>query len=174
MNASARTPPRMLPQSASTPTELSAPSMRMATPRKLGDRQTQRALMQLFESRNGFVVHNAFVEAGRHDLIGGAKHCLIPAQPQPCARRKAPGSHRTRARIQAKDAGTLTSQQIVTTERSTRDPEPDFMLVATIVVTAKALSGGRARGIHDTWCEDVDAAGAISACRSLPLAQPGR
>ena len=53
------------------------------TVKKLRDRQTQRALMQFFEPRNWFLVHKALVDTGRRDLIGGAKHCLIPATPPP-------------------------------------------------------------------------------------------
>jgi uncharacterized radical SAM protein YgiQ len=76
------------------------------TVKKLRDRQTQRALMQFFEPRNWFAVHKALVDAGRRDLIGGAKHCLIPATPPPEAlaakRREAAES----THVHAADAGT--------------------------------------------------------------------
>jgi uncharacterized radical SAM protein YgiQ len=76
------------------------------TVKKLRDRQTQRALMQFFEPRNWFAVHKALVDAGRRDLIGGAKHCLIPAAPPPEAlaakrREAAEATH-----VHAADAGT--------------------------------------------------------------------
>jgi uncharacterized radical SAM protein YgiQ len=76
------------------------------TVKKLRDRQTQRALMQFFEPRNWFVVHKALIEAGRRDLIGSAKHCLIPASPP----REALAARREAAEdatyVHAKDAGT--------------------------------------------------------------------
>ena len=76
------------------------------TVKKLRDRQTQRALMQFFEPRNWFLVHKALVDTGRRDLIGGAKHCLIPATPPPEAlaakRREATDA----TYVHAEDAGT--------------------------------------------------------------------
>ena len=76
------------------------------TVKKLRDRQTQRALMQFFEPRNWFVVHKALVDAGRRDLIGSAKHCLIAATPPPEAvaakRREATEA----THVHAEDAGT--------------------------------------------------------------------
>jgi uncharacterized radical SAM protein YgiQ len=76
------------------------------TVRKLRDRQVQRALMQFFEPRNWFVVHKALVDAGRRDLIGSAKHCLIPSSPP----REALAARREAAEeapyVHAKDAGT--------------------------------------------------------------------
>jgi uncharacterized radical SAM protein YgiQ len=76
------------------------------TVKKLRDRQTQRALMQFFEPGNWFAVHKALVDAGRRDLIGSAKHCLIPATPPPAAlaakrREAAEATH-----VHAEDAGT--------------------------------------------------------------------
>jgi uncharacterized radical SAM protein YgiQ len=73
---------------------------------KLRDRRTQRALMQFFEPANWFVVHRALVEAGRRDLIGSGRQCLIPATPPPealAARRRqaAEATH-----VHAEDAGT--------------------------------------------------------------------
>lgn len=51
------------------------------TVKKLRDRQVQRALMQFFKPENYFVVHKALIAAGRRDLIGRGKMCLIPDQP---------------------------------------------------------------------------------------------
>ena len=79
---------------------------RVDTVKKLRDRQTQRALMQFFEPRNWFVVHKALVDAGRRDLIGSAKHCLIPAAPPPeaLAAKRQEAAEATHAH--AEDAGT--------------------------------------------------------------------
>ena len=76
------------------------------TVKKLRDRQTQRALMQFFEPRNWFVVHKALVDAGRRDLIGGDKRCLIPATPPPeaLAARRSEATEATH--VHAADAGT--------------------------------------------------------------------
>ncbi|MFT7671269.1 MAG: putative radical SAM protein YgiQ [Planctomycetota bacterium] len=53
----------------------------VTTVKKLRDRQTQRALMQFFAPENYFTVREALIGAGREDLIGPGKRCLIPAQP---------------------------------------------------------------------------------------------
>ena len=76
------------------------------TVKKLRDRQTQRALMQFFEPRNWFVVHKALVDAGRRDLIGSDKRCLIPATPPPeaLAARRSEATEATH--VHAADAGT--------------------------------------------------------------------
>jgi len=76
------------------------------TVKKLRDRQTQRALMQFFEPHNWFVVHRALVEAGRRDLIGRGKQCLIPATPPPeaLAARRQEATEATH--VHAEDAGT--------------------------------------------------------------------
>ena len=76
------------------------------TVKKLRDRQTQRALMQFFEPHNWFVVHRALVEAGRRDLIGRGKQCLIPATPPPeaLAARRLEATEATH--VHAEDAGT--------------------------------------------------------------------
>ena len=74
--------------------------------KKLRDRQTQRALMQFFEPRNWFVVHKALVDAGRRDLIGGAKHCLIPAAPPPEALAAKRREATEATHVHAEDAGT--------------------------------------------------------------------
>ena len=67
---------------------------------KLRDRKVQRALMQFFKDENWFEVHRALTHAGRHDLIGSERRCLIPAAPPTAAlearRRKAQG-HEERA-----------------------------------------------------------------------------
>jgi Domain of unknown function (DUF3362) len=41
----------------------------------------QRTLMQFFKPENYFEVRKALMEAGRQDLIGSGRDCLIPAQP---------------------------------------------------------------------------------------------
>ncbi len=51
------------------------------TVRKLKDREVQRALMQYFKPENWFTVRKALLDAGRKDLIGDGKQCLIPASP---------------------------------------------------------------------------------------------
>ena len=73
---------------------------------KLRDRQTQRALMQFFEPRNWFAVHKALVDAGRRELIGSGRECLIPAKPPKEAldARRAAANEPTY--VHAKDAGT--------------------------------------------------------------------
>jgi uncharacterized radical SAM protein YgiQ len=78
----------------------------VATVTKLRDRQVQRALMQFFEPANWFTVHRALVEAGRRDLIGGGRACLIPATPPPeaLAARRRQASEATH--VHAADAGT--------------------------------------------------------------------
>ena len=45
---------------------------------KLRDRKVQRALLQFFAPENWFTVRKALLEAGRKDLIGSGKLCLIP------------------------------------------------------------------------------------------------
>ncbi len=76
------------------------------TVKKLRDRQTQRALMQFFEPRNWFVVHKALVDAGRRDLVGSAKHCLIPAAPPPEALAAKRREATEATHVHAEDAGT--------------------------------------------------------------------
>ena len=76
------------------------------TVKKLRDRQTQRALMQFFEPRNWFVVHKALVDAGRRDLIGSAKHCLVPAAPPPEALAAKRREATEATHVHAEDAGT--------------------------------------------------------------------
>jgi uncharacterized radical SAM protein YgiQ len=76
------------------------------TVKKLRDRQTQRALMQFFEPRNWFVVHKALVDAGRRDLIGSGKQCLIPAAPPPEALAAKRQEATEATHVHAEDAGT--------------------------------------------------------------------
>jgi len=78
----------------------------VATVTKLRDRQTQRALMQFFEPANWFVVHKALVEAGRRDLIGGGRQCLIPATPPPEALAAGRREADEATHVHAEDAGT--------------------------------------------------------------------
>ena len=51
------------------------------TARRLRDRTVQRALLQFFAPENWVLVRRALVEAGREDLIGDGRDCLIPARP---------------------------------------------------------------------------------------------
>lgn len=77
------------------------------TPKRLRDRKVQRALMQFFKPENWFTVRKALLDAGRGDLIGDDRKCLIPAKaPREAvqARRKeasqgrsGSGSHKTRS-----------------------------------------------------------------------------
>jgi hypothetical protein len=62
--------------------------------------------MQFFEPRNWFVVHRALVDAGRRDLIGSDKQCLIPAAPPPeaLAAKRLEATEATH--VHAEDAGT--------------------------------------------------------------------
>jgi uncharacterized radical SAM protein YgiQ len=55
------------------------------TVHKLRDRVVQRALMQFFKPENYFVVRKALIEAGRKDLIGRGRLCLIPEHPPKAA-----------------------------------------------------------------------------------------
>jgi hypothetical protein len=49
--------------------------------KRLRDRVAQRALMQFFRPENWFAVRKALLDAGRADLIGDGRQCLIPASP---------------------------------------------------------------------------------------------
>jgi uncharacterized radical SAM protein YgiQ len=55
--------------------------------KNLADRKVQRALLQFFKPENYFVVRRALLDAGRRDLIGSARHCLIPSDPPREARK---------------------------------------------------------------------------------------
>ncbi|HZN52465.1 MAG TPA: YgiQ family radical SAM protein [Methylomirabilota bacterium] len=76
------------------------------TVKKLRDRQTQRALMQFFEPSNWFLVHKALVDAGRRDLIGSGKQCLIAATPPPEALAAKRREATEATHVHAEDAGT--------------------------------------------------------------------
>jgi len=54
--------------------------------RRVGERQTQRALMQFFAPENWHEVVAALRSTGRHDLIGHGRHCLVGPEPPPEAR----------------------------------------------------------------------------------------
>jgi hypothetical protein len=57
----------------------------MAVARGLRDRKLQRALLQFFKPENYFDVREALLKAGRRDLIGPGRGCLIPSAPPPAA-----------------------------------------------------------------------------------------
>jgi hypothetical protein len=63
------------------------------------DRKLQRALMQFFKPENYFQVREALKKAGRSDLIGNAKHCLIPTR----APKEALEARRKRAQVESGD-----------------------------------------------------------------------
>lgn len=56
------------------------------TATKLKDRLLQRALLQFFKPENYFAVKQALLRAGRGDLIGSGRSCLIPQVPPRGAR----------------------------------------------------------------------------------------
>jgi radical SAM superfamily enzyme YgiQ (UPF0313 family) len=62
--------------------------------RALRDRKTQRALLQFWKPENWHLVKDALVRAGREDLIGDAKHCLIRRTPPREALEFRESSHR--------------------------------------------------------------------------------
>jgi len=78
----------------------------VATAKKLRDRRVQRALMQFFKPENWFVVHKALVDAGRRDLIGDGKHCLIPSSPPKDALDARRRAAEEATHVHAEDAGT--------------------------------------------------------------------
>jgi radical SAM superfamily enzyme YgiQ (UPF0313 family) len=49
----------------------------------LRDRKLQRALLQFFKPENYLEVRRALIQAGRQDLIGSGRDCLIPSHPPP-------------------------------------------------------------------------------------------
>ena len=63
---------------------------------RLRDRQVQRALMQFFKPENYFTVRDALIAAGREDLIGADKLCLIPKTPPKAARERTQSGPRRR------------------------------------------------------------------------------
>lgn len=54
---------------------------RVTVRRGLRDRQTQRALLQFWKPENWRSVKDALERAGRNDLIGEGRDCLIPRRP---------------------------------------------------------------------------------------------
>ena len=44
------------------------------------EKEMQRALMQYFLPRNAAIVRKALKRAGREDLIGTERHCLVPPE----------------------------------------------------------------------------------------------
>ena len=61
------------------------------------EKAMQRALIQYKNPKNYRLVHEALVKAGRTDLIGFGKHCLIPPAPGEKSRpmpKKPASSHR--------------------------------------------------------------------------------
>jgi radical SAM superfamily enzyme YgiQ (UPF0313 family) len=66
----------------------------VAVAKHMRDRRMQRALLQFFKPENYFEVRKALEKAGRRDLIGNAKHCLIAEFPP----RQALEARRDRAR----------------------------------------------------------------------------
>jgi uncharacterized radical SAM protein YgiQ len=82
------------------------------TAKKLKDRNVQRALMQFFKPENWFVVRKALLDAGRKDLIGDGRLCLIPARPPKEAleaRRREADRLGGSTYVHAEDAGTARS-----------------------------------------------------------------
>ena len=65
----------------------------------LRDRKLQRALLQFFKPENYFHVREALGKAGRKDLIGPGKDCLIPSSPP----RAAIEARRERAQVVSGD-----------------------------------------------------------------------
>jgi hypothetical protein len=57
-----------------------SPARRLASP-ATGNRKVQRALMQFFKPGNYFLVREALLKAGRTDLMGHGRDCLIPSKP---------------------------------------------------------------------------------------------
>jgi len=67
--------------------------------RYLRERKLQRAIMQFFKPENYFLVHRALRQAGRQDLIGDGRDCLIPSKPPKAA------LEARRRRVQVEDTG---------------------------------------------------------------------
>lgn len=63
-------------------TELDPLTMKSVyVPKTYKEKAMQRALLQYRNSKNYHLVKEALIQAGREDLIGSKKHCLIPDQP---------------------------------------------------------------------------------------------
>ena len=56
-------------------------------PRTPGEKAEQRALLQYYRPENRRLVLSALRRAGRYDLIGTGKGCLVAPDPEPTARR---------------------------------------------------------------------------------------
>ncbi len=67
-------------------------------PRTPKEKAQQRALLQYFRPENRAIVLDALRRAGRTDLIGSGKHCLVPAPPRPAPARNAPKKPQKRRR----------------------------------------------------------------------------
>ncbi|MCA9313994.1 MAG: YgiQ family radical SAM protein [Planctomycetes bacterium] len=77
------------------------------TPRRLRDRQVQRALLQYFRPENWFTVRRALLDRGRADLIGDGPTCLIPARaPAEAIAARRRNAAEDAAPVHAEDAGT--------------------------------------------------------------------
>jgi len=75
--------------------------------RGMRDRRLQRSLMQFFKPENYFLVHEALRKAGRTDLIGRGKDCLIPSHPP----REAIAARRARAESESGDIHRINPHQ---------------------------------------------------------------
>ena len=51
-------------------------------PRTPKEKAEQRAMLQYFKPENHATIRAALIKAGRRDLIGSGKHCLVPADPK--------------------------------------------------------------------------------------------
>ncbi|MHA7836827.1 MAG: YgiQ family radical SAM protein [bacterium] len=89
------------------------------TARRVQDRQVQRALLQFFAPENWTTVRDALRRAGREDLIGEGRDCLIPSRPpRPAGRRPGRGRGAGRPRAGSASAGSGASGGSGTSETS--------------------------------------------------------
>ena len=81
---------------------------RVHVARNLHDRKLQPALMQSFKPENWFLVREALVKAGRKDLVGSGRECLIPEKPpaEAIAAKRKEAQRAEPTYVHAKDAGT--------------------------------------------------------------------
>ncbi len=75
-------------------------------PRSPEEKAMQRALLQFKEPNNRALVRKALILAGRRDLIGSGKNCLIPADPEPERNEARPFHRGARPGIPGRSAGT--------------------------------------------------------------------
>ena len=61
-------------------------------PRTPEDKAEQRALLQYFRPENADIVRQALIKAGRRDLIGYGKDCMVPPAKGTSGREKGPGA----------------------------------------------------------------------------------